>query len=334
MADFRLRVTAETQDAERKLRAVDKTAAEATKNRNIKVDVSSFQDINKRFKDINASVKEAGNNIQTFYRFSKNIPGIGERVREVEGLAKGTANLARSAPESAAALRENAKAGAILSNSFEAAGGAAGRLINNLAKAGFALFAVKEAVGLVQAAFGGFFNETIGREIKLRETILKTQTTLASTNKVFRNGTEITDPYQKIVALTGEVAKRIDSIRERSIALAGVTSNEVIEVFGIVASQIGQIGGGLKDAEDLATSASPCTRRAKRSARSSGVTSPPTPTWPKRWVSPTRTSPTPRPRPAVLSNSSRSASPPQWPASGSPLKASPVSSPTSATLAN
>ena len=252
MADFRLRVTAETQDAERKLRAVDKTAAEATKNRNIKVDVSSFQDINKRFKDINASVKEAGNNIQTFYRFSKNIPGIGERVREVEGLAKGTANLARSAPESAAALRENAKAGAILSNSFEAAGGAAGRLINNLAKAGFALFAVKEAVGLVQAAFGGFFNETIGREIKLRETILKTQTTLASTNKVFRNGTEITDPYQKIVALTGEVAKRIDSIRERSIALAGVTSNEVIEVFGIVASQIGQIGGGLKDAEDLA----------------------------------------------------------------------------------
>jgi hypothetical protein len=252
VADFRLRVTAETQDAERKLRAVDKAATEATKNRNIKVDVSSFQDINKRFKDISSSVKEAGNNIQTFYRFSKNIPGIGDRVREVEGLAKGTANLARTAPESAAALRENAKAGSILANTFESAGGAAGRLINNLAKAGFALFAVKEAVGVLQAAFGGFFNETIGREIKLRETILKTQTTLASTNKVFRNGTEITDPYEKIVALTGEVQKRIDSIRERSIALAGVTSNEVIEVFGMVASQIGQIGGGLKEAEDLA----------------------------------------------------------------------------------
>ena len=101
-------------------------------------------------------------------------------------------------------------------------------------------------------AFAGMFKATIGREIQLRETILKTQTTLASTNKVFRNGKEITDPYQKIVSLTGEIGKRIDSIRERSIALAGVTSNDVIEVFGMVASQIGQVGGGLKEAEDLA----------------------------------------------------------------------------------
>jgi hypothetical protein len=249
VADFKINVTAETQAAERKLQAVDKAANEATKKRTLSIDVSQ---IGRDFSNLEKSVKEAGNTIQTFYRISKNIPGIGERVREVEGLAKGTANLARSAPESAAALRENAKAGSILSNSFEAAGGAAGRLINNLAKTGFALFAVKEAVGLVQAAFGGFFNETIGREIRLRETILKTQTTLASTNKIFRGGKEITDPYEKIVSLTGEVGKRIDSIRERSIALAGVTSNDVIEVFGIVASQVGQIGGGLKDAEDLA----------------------------------------------------------------------------------
>ena len=252
MADFKVNVTADTQDAERKLRSVDKSANEATKARSIKIDASGFENISKRFKDINADIKAAGNNIQTFYRFSKNVPGIGERVREFEGLAKSAANLARTAPESAAALRENAKAGSILANSFETAGGAAGRLINSLAKAGFALFAVKEAVGVLRGAFNGFFNETIGREVKLRETILKTQTTLASTNKVFRGSTEITDPYEKIISLTGEVGKRIDSIRERSIALAGVTSNEVIEVFGIVATQIGQIGGGLKEAEDLA----------------------------------------------------------------------------------
>ena len=249
MADFRLNVTADTQRAEKDLQRLGKTADSATKDRSLRLNVS---ELSKSFKDVERNVKEAGNTIQTFYRISKNIPGIGERVREVENLAKGTAAVARSAPGAAAALRENAKAGSILANSFEAAGAGAGRLVNNLAKAGFALFAVKEAVGLVQAAFGGFFNETIGREIKLRETILKTQTTLASTNKVFRDGKEITDPYEKIVALTGEVAKRIDSIRERSIALAGVTSGEVIEVFGMVASQIGQIGGGLKDAEDLA----------------------------------------------------------------------------------
>lgn len=249
MADFQLRVTAETQKAEKDLQRLDKTASTATKERKLNIDVS---ELNKNFKNVEKNVKEAGNTIQTFYRISKNIPGIGERVREFEALAKNTAHLARTAPESAAALRENAKAGSILSNSFEAASSGAGRLVNNLAKAGFALFAIKEAVNVVQSAFSGFFNETIGREIKLRETILKTQTTLASTNKVFRNGKEITDPYEKIVSLTGEVNKRIDSIRERSIALAGVTSNDVIEVFGIVASQVGQIGGGLKEAEDLA----------------------------------------------------------------------------------
>lgn len=249
MADFQLRVTAETQKAEKDLQRLDKTANEAVKGRKLNIDVT---ELNKNFKNVEKNVKEAGNTIQTFYRISKNIPGIGDRVKEFENLAKGTAELAKNAPASAAALRENAKASSILTGSLETAGSAAGRLVNSLAKAGLALFAVKEAVGVLQGAFGGFFNETIGREIKLRETILKTQTTLASTNKVFRNGTEITDPYQKIVALTGEVAKRIDSIRERSIALAGVTSNDVIEVFGIVASQVGQIGGGLKEAEDLA----------------------------------------------------------------------------------
>ena len=249
MADFQLKVTAETQRAEKDLQRLGITANNATKDRKLRIDVS---ELNRNFKDVQSNVKEASNTIQTFYRISKNVPGIGDRVREFENLAKGTADLAKNAPASAAALRENAKAGSILANSFEAAGTGAGRLVNNLAKAGFALFAVKEAVGVVRSAFSGFFNETIGREVKLRETILKTQTTLASTNKVFRNGSEITDPFEKIVALTGEVNKRIDSIRERSIALAGVTSNDVIEVFGIVASQVGQIGGGLKDAEDLA----------------------------------------------------------------------------------
>ena len=249
MADFKINVTAETQAAERKLQAVDKAANEATRKRTLNIDVAQ---IGRDFSNIEKSIKEAGNTIQTFYRVSKNVPGIGDKVQQYENLAKNVAETAKNAPASAAALRDNAKAGSILANSLELAGSKASGLVTNLAKIGFATFAVKQAVGVLQAAFGGFFNETIGREIKLRETILKTQTTLASTNKVFRDGKEITDPYQKIVTLTGEVSKRIDSIRERSIALAGVTSGEVIEVFGIVASQVGQIGGGLKEAEDLA----------------------------------------------------------------------------------
>ncbi|MGA0848117.1 MAG: hypothetical protein ACO3PY_05885, partial [Pontimonas sp.] len=176
MADFQLRVTAETQRAEKDLQRLDKTANSATKERKLKIDIG---EINKNFSSLEKNIKEAGNAVQSFYRVSKNIPGIGDRVKEFESLAKGTANLAKNAPASAAALRENAKAGSILATSLETAGGAAGSLVNNLAKAGFALFAVKEAVGVLQGAFSGFFNETIGREIKLREKILKKQTTLA-----------------------------------------------------------------------------------------------------------------------------------------------------------
>jgi len=91
MADFQLRVTAETQKAEKDLQRLDKTASEATKSRKLNIDVT---ELNKNFKNVEKNVKEAGNTIQTFYRISKNIPGIGDRVKEFENLAKGTAELA------------------------------------------------------------------------------------------------------------------------------------------------------------------------------------------------------------------------------------------------
>jgi hypothetical protein len=247
VSDFRLNVIAETQAAERSLKQVEQVADKATRERKLNIDLRS---LNKSFSSLTGDIKSATNNIKTFYSFSKKVPGLSDKIEQYEKLAKSTA----SAAKAGIGLKENAKAGSILANSLEFAAGKGGQLINALAKVGLATFAIKEAVGVLQAAWNGFFNNTIGREIKLRETILKTQTTLASTNRVFANGREITDPYQKIVSLTGAVNKNIDSIRERSIALAGVTSNDVIEVFGIVASQVGQIGGGLKDAEDLAIS--------------------------------------------------------------------------------
>jgi len=245
VADFQLKVVAETQRAEKDLQRLDKTANEATKERKIKLDVPSIGQVSKNFSDLSKNLETAANDIKKFYGVARQLPGIGQQIQSYEKAVTGTAKTAN-------ALASNTKAGEILAHSFEKATSAAGSLVNDLAKVGFALFGIKEIVGVLQNAFGGLFNQTIGREIKLRETILKTQTTLASTAKVFKNGTEITDPYQKIVSLTGAVRKNIDSIRERSIALAGVTSGEVIEVFGIVASQISQIGGGLKEAEDLA----------------------------------------------------------------------------------
>jgi phosphopantetheine adenylyltransferase len=246
VSDFKLKVIAETQTAERSLKQVGEVADKATKARSLDIKVPNLFEVTKTFQTIEKDVKSAANTINTFYKVGKALPGnFGETVRAIENVGKGAA-------KSAISLNNNNTAAEIFSNTLKGATSAAGQLVTTLAKVGFATFAIKETVGLLQAAFTGFFNNTIGREVKLRETILKTQTTLASTNKVFKDGKEITDPYQKIVTLTGAVRKNIDSIRERSIALAGVTSGEVIEVFGIVASQVGQIGGGLKEAEDLA----------------------------------------------------------------------------------
>ena len=246
MSDFKLKVIADTQTAERNLKQVGDVADKATKARSLDIKVPNLFEVTKTFQTLEKDVKSAANTINTFYKVGKALPGsFGQVASSIENVGKG-------AVKSAVALNNNNTAAEIFGNTLKGATSAAGQLVTTLAKVGFATFAIKETVGVLQAAFNGFFNNTIGREIKLRETILKTQTTLASTNKVFKNGKEITDPYQKIVTLTGAVQKNIDSIRERSIALAGVTSNDVIEVFGIVASQVGQIGGGLKEAEDLA----------------------------------------------------------------------------------
>jgi hypothetical protein len=243
--NFQVTVKADTQRAEQDLQRLDKTADKATKDRKLKIELPSLGDVTRSFTHLDRDIRAAANNIQSFYKVAKQLPGVGDEIKRYESAVVGTAKTSNT-------LLRNNEVGEILTNSFKNASTMVGGLVNNLAKLGFALFGIKEIVGVLQAAFGGLFEQTIGREIKLRQTILKTQTTLASTSKVFKNGREITDPFEKIVSLTGAVRKNIDSIRERSIALAGVTSNDVIEVFGIVAAQISQVGGGLKEAEDLA----------------------------------------------------------------------------------
>jgi len=247
VSDFRLKVIAETQAAESSLKQVDKVANEATRARNLKIEIPNYSDLSKNFRDLNKDISSAANGIKDFYKVASKLP-VGP-INDINELAGQLKRVAVTASDTG---RNVGDAGDVIKATFNATNKAAETLVSRLTKIALGLYVIKEAAGLVQGAFGGMFNETIGREIKLRETILKTQTTLASTNKVFKDGKEITDPYQKIVTLTGAVRKNIDSIRERSIALAGVTSGEVIEVFGMVASQVGQIGGGLKEAEDLA----------------------------------------------------------------------------------
>ena len=255
MTDYIIKVTSDIQDAEKKLDKIDKLAEKVEKSRNLKFNIPSFEKIEKGFADLETKVTSAANNVRKFYDTTKNMPVIGDvfkPIKETEEWARKLGDTAPRIARVAGSIKEVSTASGALETGMRSASAASDILVTRLAKIGFSLYALKEGTNILKAAFGGLFNETIGRQIQLQETILKTQTTLASTNRVFKNGTEITDPYQKIVGLTDEIGKNIDSIRTRSIELAGVTSNDVIEVFGIVAGQISQIGGGLKEAEDLA----------------------------------------------------------------------------------
>jgi len=252
VADYKIQVTADAQKAKAELEKVDKVANKVEKPRKINVLLDGPEKIAESFKKLKEDVKEAAETIKQLYGVTKQIPEVGERVQEVEDLVVGTKELAKEAPVAAEGLIEGSKASNILSTSTKVATESARGLIDNLARVGIAIFAVKESVNILQIAYQGLFNETIGREIRLQETILKTQTALASTGKVFRDGVQLTDPLEKIETLTTQIDDHIESIRTRSLELAGVTSEGVIEVFGIVAQQVQQIGGGLKDAEDLA----------------------------------------------------------------------------------
>lgn len=128
--------------------------------------------------------------------------------------------------------------------------------IDTLARLGLAIQGVQLLLGPLAAAWGAAFNQIIGQNVRLQEVILSTQTTLASTGRVVDNNTgqELLDPLQKINALGDDVQQAISNIRVRSLDLAGVTSQQIIDIFGVVATSISQVNGNIKDAEDLAIS--------------------------------------------------------------------------------
>lgn len=249
MADYRILFEADTAKAEKDAKRLEKVADSAARDRKLNFTVPSLGDINKGFQNVGKGAEEAANNIRLVYKTSKALPGVGSDIQQFENIFTG---IAKGAGIAAGAIAANNTAGKALNNVFGGVSQTIEQLVGRFAMLGFAITGIGKAADVLKAAFGGLFNETIGREIKLREGLLSTQTAVASTSKVFVGDKEITDPLEKIEALGGSIEARIESIRERSLDLAGVTSDQVIDVFNITASQIGMIGGGLKEAEDLA----------------------------------------------------------------------------------
>ena len=245
LGDLTLFVSAETKRAQQDIQGLGKEADKVTgKKREIDF---SFDKARNGIKDFKRDLETIGKTAKATYKVAKMEGLFDDEIESAEILVKKTKQIGSS-------LNQARKPGELLNKTFQGIAGSAVGVVNTLAKVGFALYGIQQVTGVLKQAFGGLFNATVGESIRLQESILKTQTALASTNDILRNGEVITDPYEAIVALTGTIEQRIASIRDRSLELAGVTSNEVIEVFGMVAQQIGAIGGSLKDAENLAIS--------------------------------------------------------------------------------
>jgi len=124
--------------------------------------------------------------------------------------------------------------------------------IQSLADVSAALSLAQQGFSALSAAAQAFYSSAIAQNLELERLILSSATAIAGTSQVFRDGFEITEPLQKIQALTGEVEKAFEYIREETFKLSGVTSNDVIPLFEVLAAQISTVGGGIQDAADLA----------------------------------------------------------------------------------
>jgi hypothetical protein len=108
---------------------------------------------------------------------------------------------------------------------------------------------------LQQFVVGGPFDLLIGQNVRLREQLLATQSSLVATNTILDSGgNAIADPTQAIQALEGPINAAIDKIRQGSLDLVGVTSNQLIDSFQIIAGQSAQIGLNLDQSADLTLS--------------------------------------------------------------------------------
>lgn len=244
MADYTVRIVAETEEADKKVKKLDREVTRVTEDRKLNIAFPSFDDVIQ-------SIQTLGRVLKQTWEIAGKLPILGGRIndiQEVGDIALATLGKIKNALLAIPKLTP----GNILQGAFTGAVRGADELSKRVANLGFTIFGVTQSIGVLKGAFGSFFNDTIGREIRLQESLLRTKTTLASTADVAINGKRIADPLEAIVKLEKPIEEALQNIRVRSLDIAGTTSDAIVQVFGVVASQIGNIGGGLKEAEDLA----------------------------------------------------------------------------------
>ena len=228
-----------------------------------RTNVSEFMRTEKFLDRVLESSRSSSRQIIETYKNIREIPGTADLLGPVENFARAKAwdefggQIADQTLQGVQrGLQQSVKTtkGFFYADLLDEVGASANQTINTLARVGLAIQGVQLLVGPLAATWKAAFNAIIGQNVRLEQTILSTQTTLASTARVFEGGREVSDPLQKIQALEGGVREAIENIRIRSLDLAGVTSQQIVDIFGVVATSISQVDGDIKDAEDLAIS--------------------------------------------------------------------------------
>lgn len=201
LGDLTLFISAETGRAKQDIADLG-TTADKTVNKKREFDFSIDKARN-NIRELKRDIETVGSVLKTTYKIAKNTPLFDDTIQSAEQLVKTT----KSLPQIAKNLQEGSKAGNILKSSLESVVSSAGALTNNLTKVGIALFGLQQIANALKATFGGFFNATIGQSIKLRETILKTQTALASTNDVYKGGKKLRIPFRRLLLSPGRLIK-------------------------------------------------------------------------------------------------------------------------------
>ena len=251
MADYNLFINAEIDEANKKLDKVDKKLESIDKKAgNLNLE---FPDLDQ----VSAGLQTVGKGLKLVWDYSdtalgslnRHVGAVGDLKEAFSYLVPEIGNLGRQLK-----ILKKLMPTTIVGTGFDALTSSINNSAQSVARLGYVFFGLQQSIGLVQQTFNGFFNTTIRRQAELEATILKTKTTLASTARVLVDGLQINDPLAAIEALDKPIEETITNIRRRSLEIAGTTSEAIIQTFSVVSAQIGQIGGDLKDAEDLSIS--------------------------------------------------------------------------------
>ncbi|WP_016949759.1 hypothetical protein [Anabaena sp. PCC 7108] len=109
---------------------------------------------------------------------------------------------------------------------------------------------VVQAVQTLAATAKPAYDLLIGQNEQLNQQLLAARANLVATNKVLSDGVEIKDPTQAIEALNEPIKQAVQQIRENSLDIVGVTSNQLIDTFQILTSQAASLTNQSKELPD------------------------------------------------------------------------------------